>query len=397
MNLKNRWVWVGILALAVIVLLSLFVAPQSPKLQQGSTYSRAPGGYGAWYAYMERQQSPIQRWQRPLDKLPKGVKPTPSVKQVVNWEHQSNVETQSIAQSPPLSPITLMQISGDFSRLGVFDQEWVKQGNTLVLIGEKAPVTKAPFRSSIDSPAGTVKIETARRYDLNGAASTEKQTTQPRLSDSFGAVVWEQQLGEGRVIYTATPYLAANAYQDEPGNFKFLAQLVSEPGYPIYVDEYLHGYKDKAEIAEEDVEGLANYLAKTPLLLLAIQAAVLLLVLVWGQNQRLGPSKRLVDKAVDNSEAYIQALAGVLHKANCSDFVVETIGKAEQLQMQRALGLGPTLIDPQSFINAWVQQTGCSTAELQEFFDPLITSKPLNDRELLLWLEKLQTLRGQLE
>lgn len=397
MNLKNRWVWVGILALVTITLLSFFVAPQSPKLQRGSTYSRAPGGYGAWYAYMEQQQIPIQRWQRPLNQLPKGIQPGPPVKQIVSGGDTSKGVTGTMAQTKPLSSITLLQINSRFSKLGIFDQNWVKQGNVLVLVGERTPVTRAPFQSFIDSPFGAIKLETTRRYNLSDLPAAERQATKVRLGDIFGAVVWERELGKGRVISVATPDLAANAYQDEPGNFAFLARLVSEPGHPIYVDEYLHGYKDKAEIIAEHSEGLESYLAKTPLLLLAIQAVVLLLVLIWGHNQRLGPPQRLTGPTLDNSKAYIEALAGVLQKANCSDFVVETIGKAEQLQVQRKLGLGVTLVEPQKVIDAWVQQTGRSATELQEFFNPLIYSKRLSERELKLWLEKLQTLRRQLE
>jgi Domain of unknown function (DUF4350) len=401
MKLNNRPVWIGILVLVTLILLSLWVAPQAPQLQQGSTYSRKPGGYGAWYAYMEQQQLPMQRWQRPLDQLPQGSQSLPSIQQIAHRDAPSEAAGLSI-QAKPLSPLTLVQINSSFGRLGVFNEAWVRQGNVLVLIGERAPVSQAPFRSLLDSPSGAVKLETSRRYQPNDASATERSTIKIRLGDAFGAVVWEQQLGQGRVIAAVTPYLAANAYQDQPGNFKFLARLVSEPGYPIYVDEYLHGYRDQADIAADHPEGLASYLAKTPLLLLAVQAAVLLLLLIWGQNQRLGPPQPWVEPTVNHSEAYIQALAGVLQKANCTDFVVETLGKAEQRQIQRHLGLGPTLLEPQAVIDVWVQQTGRPAAELESVLEPLRDSgrsgaQRLSNRALTLWLEKLQTLRRQLE
>jgi hypothetical protein len=389
MNLKNRWLWLGVLALIAIVLLSVLAAPRS-SMQQGSTYSRAPSGYGAWYAYMEQQNLPIRRWQRPLDDLFNNPQPAPPIKQIsTRQENRLQSKVAPLAQANSISPITLMRINSSS-----FDEEWVRQGNVLVLMGVKTRVSKAPFRSAIASSVGAVKVETTRRYNPDEAEETP--TVQSRLSDAYGAVVWERQFGQGRIIYSSTPYLAANAYQDEPGNFKFLTQLVSEPGYPIYVDEYLHGYKDKDVITAERTESLEGYLAKTPLSLLALQAVILLLVLIWGQR-RLGPPKRIADRSVDNSEAYVQALAGVLQKAKCSDFVVETIGKAEQLKAQRALGLGTTPVEPETLIEAWVQQTGRPATELEDFLTPLLESRRLNDRELLLWLEKLQTVRRQLE
>ncbi|QYO63542.1 hypothetical protein [Leptolyngbya sp. 7M] len=141
--------------------------------------------------------------------------------------------------------------------------------------------------------------------------------------------------------------------------------------------------------------GQSSYLAKTPLALLAIQAAVLLLVLIWGQR-RLGPAKRLVEPTLDNSEAYVQALSRVLQKANCSDFVVQTIGKAEQFRLQRALGLGSEPVEPQTLVEAWVQQTGQPATELEAVLAPLNQLRRLSNRELLLWLENLQTLQRQL-
>ncbi|HEY9663003.1 MAG TPA: DUF4350 domain-containing protein, partial [Allocoleopsis sp.] len=65
---RKQWIVAGIVLL-VLVCLSLVVAPQRSNLPQGSTYSRAPGGYGAWYAAMQQQGVEIQRWQKPLDEL----------------------------------------------------------------------------------------------------------------------------------------------------------------------------------------------------------------------------------------------------------------------------------------------------------------------------------------
>lgn len=381
----RRWVWVGIVALVVMVLLSLVVAPQNQQ-QQGSTYSRAPSGYGAWYAYMEQQDLPIQRWQRPLAELVEQA--APPAQEVVSNRARSGQE--KLAQREQLlipASVTLMQINNRAARFKVVDEDWVARGNVVVLVGVRTPVSKAPFRSLLSSPVGDIKIETSRREN--------RRTAQPRLQDQYGMVVWEEVRGQGKIIYIATPHFAANAYQDQPGNFKFLAQLASAPGHAIFVDEYSHGYKDQDTIAAQ-TDSLASYLAKTPLLLLAIQAAVILLVLIWGRNQRLGLPRPVLEPTVDNSEAYIQALAAVLQKANCREFVIETIGKAEQRQVQRALGLGNTLLEPQAVIDAWVQQTGRSAAEMQEILEPT-QSRRLSDQSLRLWLSKLQTVRRQLE
>jgi hypothetical protein len=347
---------------------------------------------------MQQQKLPIQRWQRPLTDLTRSV--PPAVKEVDDRERLPSAQesAQEVAVSQPSTPITMIRINSGFGPwLDVFDETWVKRGNVLVLLGIRQAVTKAPFQSLIDSSAGAVKIETSRRHPLSAAPNSDDvQEATVRLKDAYGAIVWQEKIGAGRVIYSATPYLAANAYQNEPGNFKFLAQLVSEPGYPLYVDEYMHGYKDKETVTQAGSDSLVGYFAKTPLLLIAIQTAVLLLLLIWGQNRRFGPAQKLPEVASDNSQAYIQALAEVLQKADGSDFVVSTIGKAEQAQTQRALGLGSTPLDPEVVIAAWMQQTGRPAEELRDFFHPMLISQRLTDRELRLWLEQVKIIRRRL-
>jgi hypothetical protein len=359
--LTKRQIWALTLALTALVLLALVAAPGGSALRQGSTYSRSPDGYGAWYALMQSRNVAIQRWQRPLKDL------------------------------PTTGRSTLLTISHDrepWRSTAVID--WVRQGNVLIQMGMKSPVSRSPFRSQLTSPQGTVQIETSRR------APQMADTDRIWLSDEFGAVVWQERLGQGRIIYATTPFLAANAYQDEPGNFEFLAALVKEPGYPIWVDEYSHGYRDAAAIQQETTDTFWSYLAQRPIALVALQALVLLLVLVWGQNQRLGRPLKLTEPAVDNSAAYIQALADVLRKADASQFVLETIGRSEQLALQQRLGLGSELLPPEAVVAAWVQQTGRSGAELASVLNFSQSSRQFSESDLLRWLDQLRLVHRSL-
>ncbi|MBD3882477.1 DUF4350 domain-containing protein [Phormidium tenue FACHB-886] len=375
--MKKRWVWVGAIALLVLILLSLVAAPRTAPLQSGSTYSRFPDGYGAWYAFMQQQGISIQQWRKPLEQLTEPAQ---------NRDPDGATSVRfPVAQAQ--TPLTLVQVNpGVGWWTGTPSEDWFKQGNVLVRLGENPPPTKAPFRSTLDSPVGKVKIETSRRLPPQQAL----------LQDQYGAVVWREAIGKGQIISAATPHLAANAYQDEPGNFKFLQELVTAPGHPIFVDEYLHGYKDEETITQEASGGVLAYLARTPIAVVVVQAIVMLLVLVWGQNQRLGAPLKITEPQPDNSQAYIQALASVLHKANSSDFVVETIGKAEQLNVQRSLGLGTDLLEPSVVLAAWEQQTGRSAAELSAILALRTDKRHLSDEELLTWVRNIEAIRRHL-
>lgn len=382
MTWKKRRGWGILLGLGMLILVSLFAAPQNSGLRQGSTYSRAPNGYGAWYAWMQDQGVELQRWQKPLSDL--------------------------VHNASTSSPITLLQVDHGQGWLGFPEQNWIDQGNVLVrlssqtnadILGIDTSVTNAPFFSTLPHPEGEIKIATSRRFSRSGVMSGQGNadwTYQSRLGDTHGIVVLQATSGQGKIIVAITPHLAANAYQDEPGNFQLLRQLVSEPGHPIWVDEYLHGYKDTEVIAAETSQSLVNYLAQTPLLLVGVQAGVVFLVLLWGLNQRFGAVVVPRSPQVDNSAAYIRALAGVLRKANCSSFVVETIGKAERLRIQRSLGLGTGTVETATLVQAWEQQTGQSASELTAILQREPRSRSLSEAELRTWLNNLQTLQRHL-
>jgi hypothetical protein len=379
---SKRWFWALLLIATLITAIVLaFRAP----LMQGSTFSRAPSGYGAWYAQLQQQGIPIQRWQRPLEELFDAPPPPPT--EEVSWN-----PAEPVQNTAPLTPQTLIKIATGRSPLSLSDleEDWVRQGNVMVLVGVRSPVTKAPFSSQLPSPSGLVKVETQRRFDYQGKPSPTL------LKDALGAVVWASKIDRGQLISIVTPHFAANAYQDEPGNFKFFTQLVTAPGNPIWIDEYSHGFRVNSNAPKEKSNSLAAYLAQTSLPVLAMQSLIILLVLIWGKNQRLGMPLKLLPPKVDNSEAYIQAMAGVLQKAECSEFVWETVGKAERTYIQRSLGLGSSPVPAEAIVDAWVQQTGRPAAELEEVLRKPTQKRP-SRQELLTWLGKVQTLHRQLK
>ena len=394
MNLSKRRLGLfGAIAIGVIILITLLAAPAHNTINSGSTYNRAPDGYGAWYAFMSERGTPIERWRKPFEDL---------------------------ADSEDINPpITLLRVYGTLTaqELSEKERDWIKSGNTLVLLGVHQPVTDAPFSTRHQTAAGSVKIDTQRRA---------KNIEDGLLGDRFGAIVWERSIGKGQVIFATTPHLAANAYQDFQGNYQFLAQIVTQSDRPVWVDEYIHGYKDPELLAcpskdspaitpqgkdspartargkEQKVKNcqqepdLFSYLAKTPIFPIFVQGLILLLVAIWAANRRFGKPLTVSPPVVDNSEAYIQALAGVLQKADSSEFVLEVVGKEEQLQLQKALLLGQIQLDHQSLVDAWVQQTGHPAAELEQLLQVQSRKGRMSESDLLTWLRKWEQIRRQL-
>jgi Domain of unknown function (DUF4350) len=361
-NKRRLWLF-GSLAIGAITILTLLAAPANNKLNSGSTYNRAPDGYGAWYTFMSQRGTPVERWRKPFEDL------------------ATNKNTKT--------PTTLLRVNSDFKSKGfsLKEENWVKLGNTIVILGRKEPVTNAPFSTQHKTEIGIVKIDTKRR---------NKVSLTKGLRDNFGAIIWQDKIGKGSYIYCLTPHLAANAYQDYPGNYELLAQIVTENSQSIFVDEYSHGHKDSEAINREQKQDIFSYFAQTPLFPALIQITILLIVAILASNHRFGKPLTVLTPVIDNSQAYIQALAGVLQKAETSDFILETLGKEEQLQLQKELFLGETLLEPQIVIDAWVQKTGRPPRELSQLLQTATKKSRLSETELLHWLTKWQQIHHQI-
>ena len=394
--LKNRYLWLALALLALLIGLLLFSAPATNRLESGSTWSRAPAGYSAWFESLAEEGVRISRWQRPIPQLIDLLENRPDEIEGTTTtliQHRAGQTQDSDGKIVSTMVVVLpgfFEVS-ELPGLVPWLPDWIEAGHRLVLLGVKAPATAAPFSQTIASAFGGVIIDTRRRADIS---------PEPRqlLADDYGTVIWraewqfsprepDDDLGE--LIFVGTPFLAANAYLNARGNFAQLTYLVTGDGGQIWVDEYLHGYRDVEEgTAELGGENWLAYLAQTPWLVFAAQAVAVVLLALLALNRRLGNRLTLQAPAVDNSRAYINALAGVLHKANSHDFVVQTITQAERTRLQKSLGLGGNPVADEQLIAAWQQQTGGTAADLA----PLLQNLPCRqDGQLKAWLKQLQS------
>jgi hypothetical protein len=381
---------IGLVGVVAIVLLTVVSATGGDIRQSGSSYSNAPSGYGAWYQMMVDRGTKIRRWEKSFAQL-----------------------TQDSSYS---TNTTLLQVNHQLEILQLTDiqRKWIEQGNTLAVLGINAPAEESPFTADFQSSEGLVKIETKRRLNLispiGGLVKDLPETA--ILSDRSGSIMVEYSLGKGRLIIATTPHLAANTYQDIRPNYELLANLATVDRQQLIVDEYIHGYRDRQkdgyrngqktgstdnENSEERTGDILGYLANTPLLIVLLNLTLGLLVSIWQQNQRFGQIIIPKPPQIENSEAYIQALAGVLRQASSSEFVIQTIGKAEQLSWQKKLGLGSErLVESDTLITAWKNRTKLPPDDLIFILNSIAETHRLSPKQLNTWLTKLQTIDRQL-
>lgn len=386
--LKQYW-QLGLIAVVAIVLVTVIGAIGGDSRLAGSSYSSAPNGYAHWYQMMTDRGVKINRWRKSFSKLAQSVQYTEGV--------------------------TLLQVQPQLEELSITNQqqEWVSQGNTLVILGVDAPAAEISFQQDLASSQGKIRIETTRRFNskINQNKLLKSAERSTIVQDRSGSVIAEFKLADGRIVIATTPYIAANAYQKFQANQNLLAEIATADRQQILVDEYIHGYVDrKRKSAIDPVTGkpstddessdninTLSYLASTPLIVVFINCLLGMLVLAWQQNRRFGKVAIPKLPEVDNSEAYIQALGGVLRQANSSEFVIQNIGKAEQLSWQQKLGLGKIrLVEPQTLITAWENQTQLPTDDLRSVLQLTAAARRLTPTELMIWLTKIREIDRQL-
>lgn len=356
-----------------LLCLTLVVTAAAPKsYPRGSSYDQSLGGYGQWYQFMESQNHPIQRWRRAYGQM-KG-------------EGQTLLQVADIEsfQDPNLEASELIH--------------WVKQGNTLIVLSWGGAVSGAPFRSDLPTPKGLVRIETTRRAQGSG------ENLRVLLKDKFGRVIESEPLGKGEIIRSVYPWIGAGVYANNGANFEALAELTTRRKGTLWVDEWLHGYRDLEQISStyKKPQDLWSYFAHRPIAVLAGQGLLLLLLLLWGQNQRFGSLLRISLPPRNSNEQYIQALADTLNTHGHTEYVLALLGQSLRDRLRSHLGLLGAVSSTEgdtAIATEWTKTTGRPSTELLELLkqssSESIAQKQFRDTDLLAWVQQADIiLRG---
>ncbi|MDB9493419.1 hypothetical protein PN441_12960 [Spirulina major CS-329] len=121
-----------------------------------------------------------------------------------------------------------------------------------------------------------------------------------------------------------------------------------------------------------------------------LQGAIVTLIAL---NRRFGGVQPLTAPVENNSQAYINALASVLAKAEQHHFVLQLLSAEKQRQLQHQLGLGSTLLAPDDLRAAWVER-GRSLRDLNRVLH-LQTKSRLSKGELQQWLQQWEAIASQ--
>ncbi len=164
MVFKSRRNLLILLAIAVVALGAFFlVIPGRASHLQGSTYSSAPGGYGAWWQWMAEVKTPVERWRKPAEKLTTLSAPATLLK---------------------VDPEGMVNNTGYDNRkyISADEYKWVGQGNRLLYLGRWAPLTAASFNQTVESDHGPIKIQGRRQISKYHGKNFSRSIRNPNLA-----------------------------------------------------------------------------------------------------------------------------------------------------------------------------------------------------------------------
>ena len=256
--MKNRnvvYVRVLLVILAIVVLLAFI--NRSPERTHHDTWlpsSYNPVGAGTMALYQTLQDLhwPVDRWREPLSRL--------------SAYGSDNVLIITRSKSGAASTFTDQE-------LDLLD-EWVKKGNTLVLLGalddwadtrsflrqigfvlaDKSDSVSDFLHSFQRESKLTVEVEPAAGTSANGTLILPPTTPLPLTYPSAAKVLWENQgqpyilkiqRGAGHIICGASDRLLSNAYLGRGDNLEIVLQLLTPGGQSprhLFFEESHHGF-----------------------------------------------------------------------------------------------------------------------------------------------------------
>ena len=152
------------------------------------------------------------------------------------------------------------------------------------------------------------------------------------LADSHGPLLVDYSYGLGRVVVLSDPFIVANGGIALNDNLQLAINMLGDNGSVIAFDEYHQG---------KGITGnaFAAYFAGTPVLALAAQLVLLILVILWTNARRFGRPLPLAQVDRRSSLEFVASMAELQERSRAFDLAIENIYTRTRRVLARYAGL----------------------------------------------------------
>jgi hypothetical protein len=334
-----------------------------------STYHAGPTGLRALYDFLSESGYKVMRWREAPDKLlsESGEQVRTFVvvgrTQVAFTEAEEEALREWVARGGNLVLIDrgpkneLLPVAGDWSISAVdasVPSLTVDPGNPKEMTeGIKAvqPVQPSVLTQDIQSVmpskfASRIHLEPRPEHDQAKVSrrsatpggetivSYENRSHAPviHLADGAGPLLVDYVYGSGRVVLLSDPYLVANGGIKLNDNLQLAINLLTSATGLIAFDEYHQG-------RGVTQNAFAGYFAGTPVLPLAGQLALLVLLVLWTRARRFARPLPLAKVDRRSSLEFVASMAELQERSRAFDLAIENIYSRTRRVLARHAGV----------------------------------------------------------
>lgn len=257
-------------------------------------------------------------------------------------------------------------------------------------------------RVTIASPGPPVFIQTppGTRYEPpddfgDQMFDDEDLTRSPapitHIADQTGALLVDYAYGLGRVVVLSDPYIVSNGGIRLNDNLQLALNTLGYRGGVIAFDEYHQGRGTTGN-------ALAHYFSGTPVLAIAAQLALLILLVLWTNARRFGRPLPLPHVDRRSSLEFVASMAELQERSRAFDLAIENIYSRTRRVLARYAGVDYN--SPRSEIAERVAER--STIDRQKLetlmrqCEEAINGKPINWRQSIDLVKRLREVERDL-
>jgi len=332
----------------IILLLVIGVCVIAPSAddenKQPTTYNTGAAGAKAAFLTLQGLGLNAQRWDRPTNEI----------------DSADAAHTTLVLAQPMLNPAQRKDVAAEL-------KQFLERGGRVLLTdadgsllpeGETGPPSL--FRKGLceTTPEGPGALARAGQVEIYESERWTAQGPQFRVEQRCGkdAVVVRYPVGKGEAVWWSSSTPLSNAGLKNDANLKLLLASIGE-GRTVLFDEYLH----KPHGDADPTRGL-------PLVWLALQAALLFVLLVLSFSRRKGPLRLPVTLPRSSPVEFAESMGDLYAKAGATGAATAAAERRLLRMLHREAGVAKATIDlgPQAVGDALHARLGGEWTRLVE-------------------------------
>jgi hypothetical protein len=193
-------------------------------------------------------------------------------------------------------------------------------------------VMPSRFASRVRVTPATTKVDDDFDVDELESETTTSPAPVIHVADEQGALLVDYPHGSGRIVVLSDPYLVANGGIGLKDNLQLAVNAVASSGGLIAFDEYHQGRGVTRN-------ALATYFAGTPVLPIAAQLVLLVLLILWTRGRRFARPLPLVQVDRRSSLEFVASMAELQERSRAFDLAIENIYSRTRRVLARHAGV----------------------------------------------------------